>query len=254
MKRYLKPYRSFMVVMLAVFTLLLGKDSLMAKENLWGRFELAEQVIFFYDMGYSDNSSLREDNHRDAEKFLDEDSSYIIEKNDSGNLTKGFGLESRFFYYSLGVGLIPISIYYYDDVKTKISDTHSTTTLVSEISIYQLLTINTYYRYMISESSFMLFGAGIGLCWANIGLDEDANLHTPDSVGQKYGDWLQATGLGYNLMAEYNYLLGNITMALGVGVRYTRIGDFSGEYGNDFDIEATLTGWHAYFAAGVMFW
>ncbi len=249
MKR-LSLFNFSVILIMSVFTVLCSVSSLIAKEaNSKG---LTEQLVILYDVGYAKNSSLREDNRRDANKFLAEDSSYRIGETSSADIYRGFGLEYRLLYSCFGLGIVPIIIHSFDDVETRISGTNSEVTLLSGLEVWQH-SINVYYRYITGRNSFALFGIGFSYYGATIILDKQNYVFQgPSGVNKKYDNGLWTGSRGYELQAEYNYFWGSISITAGLGVRYAKFKNFDGEYMHDFDIEANLSGAHVYCAVGAI--
>ncbi len=210
-------------------------------------------------LGYASNSKMNDvvAGYGDevADDLNDVNSTSVFKgKADNAGFAYGFDLDARVIGDSFGVGCsLGYQVGGESSSSAEASGYESKQSLSLELSstVY-LLTL--YYKHVIDESSFILFGAGPGFYNSKMKLAEEAS----GFVSGNFKDEYEYTGStwGGHFKVEYNYLIGSVDIFAGLLGRYAKVSEFekdgvaltvSGE-----KLEGNFTGALIYFGVGFM--
>jgi hypothetical protein len=210
-------------------------------------------------LGYAKNSSMD-----DAVSWYGNDAATALNilngttvfygDNDKAGFAAMADLEGRLFLGNIGFGL---GIGYQSGGKSKSAakadgyQSEQSLTLKLEAISY-LGTM--YYRSILSENSFLTFGAGIGYYNATMTVIEEASGFMSGNF--KYEYEFTGSAWGGHASIEYNYLYGNIDIFGGALIRYANVKEFKRNGNaltyNNYKVEGNFTGIVFYIGAGFM--
>lgn len=164
----------------------------------------------------------------------------------------GADIEPRLFFGNFGLG---VSIgYHFAEAKTEVVSSRWTDEATVKMQLFVLPIAGTfYYKTTLSDTSSLVFGAGVGYYTAKL-------KHKTDGKGVfgNISETFKADGIGYHAKIEYDYIMdGNIVLFGGILGRYAEIDEYEASDGtivkntDSSNLSAGLTGVSFYIGAGL---
>lgn len=246
----------FPTILLTVF--FISGSMLFAQEN--SSPLPAFQLLGSIDLGYAhnpdmdDNASDRGKNRANYYNSLVAGDPFDTEDS-SACLTYGFDFDLRFFFDNIGIGAQ--LGYHRAEAESKISGSGwaDKATYTYTLSVVPMVA-SLFYRMPMNDNqnSFILFGGGAGVYYAELeaAYEDKDTISGDDSfsfTGENYA-------IGYHILAEYDYLIGGLTLFAGIKARYVQFDKFAkGDVTlinlDGSNLEAGLTGVSVYLGAGL---
>lgn len=213
------------------------------------------------NLGYVPNSSMDDsiDIYGDAvaEQLNALNNTSLFEgKNDKAGFGYGADIEARMLMDSIGFGLsLGYQVGGESVSKAEADGYKSEQSLSLELTAVSYLA-TVYYKHAITESGYLLLGAGGGYYDGTMTLTEEAKGFASNNFKNDYE--FAGSTWGGHLKMEYNYLIGSVDLFGGVMARYAKIDEFkkSGHpltSDGDDNIEGSFSGVLFYLGAGYQF-
>lgn len=253
----MKKFFYFMLV--NVFLITTAFTSLSAQETTENLAHPSFQLLLSGGMGYAGNKDMNDRAKSVANDQVSQynnysmvnhgvDGEFSAKKSSDANINYNLDLEFRFFSSgNLGFGLgtgFGVAEGSYEVTSTRWGDKIDCSAFLMTIPLAGTL----YYIAPLSEQSFFVIGGGIGYYFAFMDIDATNSLDAPYEINEPMfiGD---TTGIGYHIKADYNYLIGALTLTGGIRARYVNFNEFD-DAGDKLKIDAGLTGIDVYIGAG----
>ncbi len=170
------------------------------------------------------------------------------EETDTTNMFYGgLELEPRYFSGNLVYGL-SIGFQNTNKGERKVTGNNGTFQATADLNFF-LMKASMYYRVVVSDTSFVLLGGGLGYYRANLELETKFN---NTIVNEGSGS---AWTIGWHMGIEYNKRLGPVYLSLGLLSRFAEVWnmEFDNQNGNEMiDSSVNLTGFYLYAGVGYM--
>ncbi len=174
--------------------------------------------------------------------------------NTSANVAFGGELEPRLFIGSVGFGAA--GGFYTANAESKVESKAWSDSATYSLRLNVIpITGTLYYRTAMSDSGYLVFGAGAGYYMATMKMEIEDKV----SVGPDFGDsmTLKNTAIGYHAKIEYNHVLsGSAIIYGGLLGRYVEFDKFEKDgvwlvNKDGSELTAGLTGLSVYFGFGL---
>lgn len=216
------------------------------------------QLLLSGGMGYAGNKDMNDTAESLAQDQANQYNAYAAsipvpgdfsaKKTSDANTNFGLDLEFRFFSsanWGLGLGTgFDVAEGNYEVTSPHYSDKIECAAFMLTVPLAATL----YYIAPLSENSFFVIGGGVAYYFAFMDIEATNNNIPPSAINEPLflGD---TTGLGYHIRADYNYLIGALTLTGGVRARYVKFKEFD-DTGDKLKIDAGLTGIDVYLGVG----